>query len=138
MKAVGVLDVERIHKMDHRDAAALKGKWYDIFNEKKMIAIFNGEEVECEFVVCSTCRGKGSYVNPSIDAHGISAEEFHEDPDFARDYVNGLYNITCVSCMGMRVVPYPVNEDDIKKVEAWEKEEQMYIAMCESERRMGA
>ena len=39
-------------------------------------------------------------VNPNIDAHGISGEEMHADPDFAEDYRNGVYDIPCNACDG--------------------------------------
>lgn len=57
------------------------------------------------YEVCTTCRGKGKHVNPSIDAHGISREEFDEDPDFMEDYLSGFYDVTCYECHGKRVVP---------------------------------
>ena len=59
----------------------------------------------CTFEVCGTCQGRGTHVNPSIDAHGISREEFDEDPDFRDDYMSGLYDIQCNECQGRRVVP---------------------------------
>jgi hypothetical protein len=57
------------------------------------------------FDVCETCRGKGSHVNPSIDSHGLTAEDFAEDPEFREDYVSGRYDVPCAECAGRRVVP---------------------------------
>jgi hypothetical protein len=68
------------------------------------------------YEVCSTCEGKGSHVNPSIDAHGISGEEFAEDPDFEESYLAGHYDVTCYGCGGMRVVPV-VDEDRASKAD---------------------
>ena len=66
-------------------------------------------EVEVEFPakyeVCDTCDGKGSHVNPSIDASGLSREDFDEDPDFREEYMGGTYNVSCYGCGGVRVVP---------------------------------
>lgn len=82
-----------------------------------------GDENEPEFVevvlpakyeVCDTCDGKGSHVNPSIDAHGISGEEFADDPDFEESYFEGHYDVTCYGCGGARVVPV-VDEDRARK-----------------------
>lgn len=56
------------------------------------------------YVVCPRCRGKGSHVNPAVDGHGISAEEFAEDPDFAEGYFSGRYDVSCEECRGERVV----------------------------------
>ena len=69
----------------------------------------DGDEIETDFPakfeVCGTCQGKGTHVNPSIDAHGISAEEFDEDPDFREAYFSGRYDVQCAECKGLRVVP---------------------------------
>lgn len=66
------------------------------------------DEVEatlpCKYEVCPVCRGKGTTVNPAIDGHGISAEEFEEDPDFRDDYMNGVYDVPCRECDGLRVI----------------------------------
>jgi hypothetical protein len=61
-------------------------------------------ELPAEFKTCHTCRGRGKYVNPAIDAGGLSAEDM-ADPDFRHDYMTGLYDITCATCGGKRVVP---------------------------------
>jgi hypothetical protein len=70
----------------------------------------DGDEVEFErafkWEVCDVCRGRGTHVNPSIDAdHGITAEEFADDPQFKEDYFGGVYDQTCNQCRGKRVVP---------------------------------
>lgn len=100
--------------MDHRDLAAHTQKWYTSIDLDKMTATVeawdeNGDEFEIEvpvkFEVCPTCNGKGKHVNPSIDAHGITGEEFAEDPDFAEDYFRGRYDVTCYECGGRNVVP---------------------------------
>ena len=58
-----------------------------------------------KFEVCHKCNGKGTHVNPAVDGHGISREEFDEDPDFRENYFSGLYDITCQKCDGKRVIP---------------------------------
>ena len=58
-----------------------------------------------KFEVCDLCNGKGTTVNPSIDAGGLSQEDFEEDPDFEEEYFSGRYDITCPQCRGKRVVP---------------------------------
>ena len=65
------------------------------------------EEIElpARFEVCGTCDGKGVHVNPSIDAHGLSREDFDADPDFREDYFSGRYDVACAECGGQRVVP---------------------------------
>ena len=57
-----------------------------------------------KWIVCPVCDGEGKTVNPAIDCHGLTAEDFREDPDFAEEYKNGTYDITCNACRGQRVV----------------------------------
>jgi len=105
---------QRNYDNDHRVRAAERGNWYESFDAKQMIATIliwdeDGEEklveVPIKYKVCPTCRGKGKHVNPSIDAGGLSSEDFYDDPDFAEDYMSGTYDVTCYDCGGIRVVP---------------------------------
>jgi hypothetical protein len=52
------------------------------------------------WIICTLCGGDGSHVNPSIDAHGLSAEDFADDPDFAEAYMRGDYDVSCRRCGG--------------------------------------
>lgn len=52
------------------------------------------------WVICTLCRGDGTVVNPSIDAGGLSADDFADDPEFADNYRAGVYDITCPRCAG--------------------------------------
>lgn len=54
--------------------------------------------------VCGVCNGEGSHVNPSIDAGGLSAEDFADDPDFEEDYRSGTYDVPCAKCQGRTTV----------------------------------
>jgi len=121
--------------MDPRDRYAEFGDYPDgtTFDEKTMILhvpLFvdceeeevveeeQGDEEEfvafkCRFEVCNLCHGKGSHVNPSIDAHGLSAEDFAEDPDFADDYREGMYDQPCNRCHGKRVVPEIIRPEKV-------------------------
>jgi len=95
--------------MDRRDIAnQYRGVLQDV-DVQRMCAIFDdGEQVHTVhlcFEVCGTCEGRGLHVNPSIDAHGLSAEDFYDDPDFAEAYFEGRYNVLCHECHGDRVVP---------------------------------
>lgn len=68
----------------------------------------DGEEEQVVFPahyeVCYRCRGAGKHVNPSIDGHGISREEFDMDPEFEENYFAGVYDVVCDECNGLRVV----------------------------------
>lgn len=104
----------------------------------------DGEEIDipAKYEVCGTCDGKGSHVNPSIDAHGLSREDFDEDPDFAEGYFRGDYDQPCNECHGKRVSPVVDEErcaqDVLKLVQDWIEDHYAYQRECEAERRMGA
>jgi DnaJ-class molecular chaperone len=53
-----------------------------------------------KWTICPACDGEGTTINPAIDCHGLTREDFAEDPDFAEDYMSGVYNITCAACSG--------------------------------------
>ena len=52
------------------------------------------------WIICPACSGNGTHTNPNIDAHGLSAEDFADDPDFAEDYFSGTYDVRCSACGG--------------------------------------
>lgn len=88
-----------------------------------------------EWCVCPTCRGRGQHVNPAIDAdHGLTAEDFAQDPDFADDYFSGVYDQECVECGGRRVVPVL----ECPELEAWRREIYEMRRAEAAERRIGA
>lgn len=60
-------------------------------------------EMPSKFEICHVCRGEGKHVNPSIDCGGLTQEDFAEDPDFAEDYMSGVYDVPCNNCRGLRV-----------------------------------
>tara|TARA_B100000749_G_scaffold278219_1_gene268489 strand:- start:880 stop:1332 length:453 start_codon:yes stop_codon:yes gene_type:complete len=97
-----------------------------------------------KWVVCTICDGRGEYINPSIDSHGLTREDFDEDPEFADDYRSGFYNMPCGLCQGRSVQPefdenYNVDVKELMKsrdkflnmLHGWDAEEYM-------ERSMGA
>lgn len=97
-------------------------------------------ELPWKYGVCPVCEGKGKHVNPSIDAGGLSAEAFYDDPDFAEDYMSGIYDVTCNRCCGKRVVPQAdwdamtneqraAYEQQLQDDAAYEAERQAEIAM---------
>jgi hypothetical protein len=92
--------------------------------------------------VCGTCNGKGTHVNPSIDAHGLTREDFDQDPDFEEEYFSGTYDVQCYECHG-RTTSLTINRERtspgaIKMADDHFKDEASYRRECEAERRMGA
>ena len=52
------------------------------------------------WMICPACDGEGTCVNPSIDSNGLTASDFHEDPDLMADYLGGLFDQSCEACNG--------------------------------------
>lgn len=91
---------------------------------------------------CGLCNGRGVHVNPSIDSHGISSEEFAEDPDFFSEYVNGMYDVSCYECNGtgasFEIDRKRTDSAALRAAREIFREEEEYRAECAAERRMGA
>lgn len=143
--------------MDCRDRSAAYPKWYKSFDLRKMTVTveltwedgdkyYEDEEVifPVKFEVCPLCNGRGKHINPSIDAHGISPEEFRNDPQFEEDYFGGFYDVTCYECGGRNVVPEidlgssQLDKKMLKLFYEWQKDMADFRRECEAERRMGA
>lgn len=154
---------ERNYYNDRRIRAAQRSKWYSSFDEARMVATVEVEEPDDEILefgngrydpeesdsfevqvnvvyeICVTCAGRGSHVNPSIDASGLTREDFDQDPQFEEEYRSGLYDVTCYECKGKRVIveldrqhtrPEIVNYlDDQAEREAEEEREHYYERM---------
>ena len=112
--------------MDARDAESLCcGNWYVSFDQERMVFTILtwaednedgswGEEKELEIPakwdIWGLCDGRGSHVNPGIDAGGLTAGDFAEDPGFAESYFRGTYDEPCYRCHGRTTEPV-VDED---------------------------
>jgi hypothetical protein len=122
-------------------------------DERRMIASVtleneDGEEITAEapviFEVCGRCGGRGSHVNPSIDGHGITMEEWDQDwsEDEREGYLSGRYDVTCYECAGKRVVAVidetRCDSDVLDQIRRLEREDAEYEAICRAERAMGA
>ncbi|MBK7823323.1 MAG: hypothetical protein IPJ61_20265 [Tessaracoccus sp.] len=142
--------------MDRRDRIAAFGNGVfpegTEFNEARMVALVPVEMLDGEdgdgtvafrlvYEVCGTCNGRGSHVNPGVDAHGITAEEFDEDPEFREEYFAGSYDVTCCECQGRRVVAMPDDANNapelMLRLHAWQREERSSQREREAEMRCG-
>lgn len=121
--------------------------WYSSFSAKEMEFTLEGDDGEdvvipARYEVCETCDGKGTHVNPGVDAHGITQEEFDENPGFRESYMRGDYDVQCVECKGLRVSPVVDDSratlEQMKMVEERMKDLADYAAEVAAERRMGA
>jgi len=149
---------------DARTTAARRGNWYEAIDKRKMTATVSytryededGEECEEEvsidvpfrYEVCGTCNGKGTHVNPSIDASGYGSYDddcdYYEDEDGGDPYTAGHYDVTCYECKGEKVVPVinreACNQAQLAALEAIEekaRDDAEYDTMCLAEMRMG-
>lgn len=95
-------------------------------DEAPVLYLVDGTEktLPTKWAVCHVCNGKGTHVNPSIDCGGISAEEFHDDPDFAESYFAGEYDQACNRCGG-RTTERVVDWDALSEAEAKAYKEQL-------------
>jgi len=132
---------EESYRNDGR-VRALAGKWWKRIDDKRMVAVVEVDEEEREvpitFEVCGTCDGRGTHVNPSIDAGGLTAEDFADDPDFAEDYRSGVHDVTCYECDGRRVVPVCQDDEVNEEIANQQADDAAYRAEVAAERRAGA
>jgi hypothetical protein len=104
----------------------------------------DGNEVELpwHWGVCPTCDGKGTHVNPSIDAGGITGSDMADDPEFFEDYMGGRYDVTCSQCGGRTTVPTPDHDrmtpEQREALESQQDADAAYDAERAAEIRMGA
>jgi len=133
---------------DHR-VTCVDGKWWQSIDgmKAKTIELYfeeDGEDCSAEFEVpitfevCPVCEGTGSHVNPSIDSHGLSGEDFAEDPDFAESYFRGDYDVPCNLCNGANVIPVCQDEQVRKYIDEHSEALAEMRAEYAAERRMGA
>lgn len=94
--------------------------------------------VEIRFEVCPLCMGRGKHVNPSIDAHGLTREDFDEDPDFEESYFRGDYDVRCNLCGGEKVVPVPLDRGVAMAIDQVAHERWSYRQEQLAEMRFGA
>tara|TARA_R100000808_G_scaffold24757_1_gene58063 strand:+ start:103 stop:579 length:477 start_codon:yes stop_codon:yes gene_type:complete len=98
-------------------------------------------QIKCGFSIeiCYTCSGKGTVVDPSIDAGGLTHDDFYDDPGFYEDYIGGMYDVSCPSCTplsGRNIVPN-IPKLINKLVNDFIQEENEYLSIRMAELRMG-
>ena len=137
--------------MDIRDYAH-EGRWWSRidggyvaiskdshYDNNENVVIEAGEGVLIRFEVCPVCTGRGNYVNPAVDAHGITRDEMNDlGEDFFNDYRSGVYNIPCGLCKGDRVVPVPTDPSHARALNESARYDSEYNLEREMEMRMGA
>lgn len=99
-------------------------------------------EVPEKWEICGNCRGNGKHVNPAIDGHGLTREDFDEDPDFEEGYFSGRYDVICqAGCSDgkIRVPDTDMISDPVvrKAVEEWIQTDHEMREEAKHERDMG-
>lgn len=101
-----------------------------------------GKRMPTRAEVCPGCNGKGSHVNRAVDGHGISPEEFAEDPDFAEAYFAGVYDVVCDTCGGDNVIwvydESLMTDEEIEYVRDYQQSIWESYEISRQERMMGA
>lgn len=107
--------------------------------EDRVYRPFKAYVFPCKLVDCPTCRGKGKHVNPSIDAGGLTSEDFDRDPGFRAAYFGGSYDVSCYGCDGKRKVPAidvrELHDEDRPVYERWKAWYDEQQADAEADRR---
>lgn len=116
---------------DARETGLIKPPTFSTWSEDDQETVHT---LPTKLAVCHICQGTGTHVNPSIDRHGLTAEDFREDPDFAESYFSGVYDQTCNGCGGRNVVPVlDIDACDPELLKAYE-DYQTELAYSEAER----
>lgn len=136
---------------DHRVWAYRERWWIDV-DRGRMRASINNPEADVEedddrmvvwipirYEVCETCGGRGTYVNPSIDADGLTSEDFEEQgEEFTEMYFGGGFDVRCGECQGEKVVPVPTTGDGQRMVDELMSERHYDDGIEAQERAWGA
>ena len=144
---IQTLTINQILKMniDHRDIAN-RYQWWDSLSPscshaKPKQGYFEDEpeSIPIKLVVCDSCGGVGHYVNPSIDAHGIGADEWNDwDYEDRQAYLDGRYDVTCECCDGNKVMPEPREQHRRDELDDYFQGMYEIDATYAAERAMGA
>lgn len=94
-----------------------------------------------KYEICGFCHGKGTHVNPNVDGHGISPDEFAEDPDFEEAYFSGVYDVRChADCDNGKMLVVDFDKLPKRLADRIMKEQNdraAYESECRHERKMG-
>jgi len=89
---------------------------FEMFHEKE----FFDEEVEDEvdqgpFVLCNRCRGKGTVWHSALAVW--TQDDVMLDPDGFQDMMDGVHDVVCPQCNGLRVVSTEMRKAYVERVE---------------------
>jgi hypothetical protein len=120
----------------------IKGRKHIVWETEDDDGIEVTHNIVCKWEVCGTCYGEGKHVNPSIDASGLTREDFDREPGFEEAYMSGRYDQPCNECKGRTTVPVIDEHANSKELVAQYQQHRtdLYNDAAESaaERAMGA
>ena len=79
---------------------------------------FDEDEPEGEegpFVLCNRCGGKGTVWHHALSVW--TQEDVQADPDGFQDMMDGVHDVTCPQCNGLRVVSTETRKAYVERVE---------------------
>jgi hypothetical protein len=113
LEDLAIYSDRRFTASDERWWSAIDGRRacldHDVFGPLPATREDQATWIDVRFEICPVCDGTGKHVNPSVDAHGLTASDFDEDPDMYDSYFRGDYDVTCNLCRGEKVVPVPTD-----------------------------
>lgn len=107
-------EFDKFHNVSTTYGLAQVRVYDDETDEEKMVTV---AITMCD---CPVCYGRGTYVNPAIDAGGLTPEQlrefddddgyYEEDDDgnvisYGNSYLDGAYDQVCSACGGQKVYP---------------------------------
>ena len=73
------------------------------------------EEQEGPFVLCNRCQGKGTVWHHALSVW--TQDDIQLDPDGFQDMMDGVHDVTCPQCNGLRVVSTDMRKAYVERVE---------------------
>ncbi len=77
--------------------------------------IDDNEVDEGPFVLCNRCQGKGTVWHSALAVW--TEEDRFLDPDGFQDMMDGVYDVPCPQCNGLRVVSTNMRKEYVERVE---------------------
>ena len=108
--------------------------------ELEQFETFVRHALPTHYEVCPQCAGSGT--QDCWGTGGMTWNEFDEQgPEFAEDYMSGVYSVPCEECNGLRVVRVVdrevCSEQLLAQWDQWQEDAAEQAAIEAAERRMG-
>ncbi len=88
---------------------------FEMFHEGEFDEDEPEEEQEGPFVLCNRCRGKGTVWHSALSVW--TQDDIQLDPDGFQDMMDGVHDVVCPQCNGLRVVSTEMRKAYVERVE---------------------